>query len=331
MSTNINSKVNGLVIDSFSYNNRPIIMMKGNEYISDFHLHCTSSVDLILYTDYLKSLVNNKLNFSTTSDFKFKHSTVTDNSGVTDVEKFKELLLKQTLKNVPIEDKTEAKNLLKDRYVYLFDFEHPFNNERYYVLLDRYFRDFLIIPNLLFLNVKGLSLDKSRMIKTISVASSNSDRNFLGGSRNTALSTTATSNRYDVDNGLKLGNSITDISDTFSLQDISVGLVYLNNRFYNGEKFISCKFKDGKDNSYHSINKDYEAYICINFGKLSNYLKPTTDLQTYYKSLNIKTIIPQPIGNEKHYIEPVRNYLDDGIEPSIDINKQEFCVMLKVL
>lgn len=327
--SNLRQQVNQKVIESFSYQNRPMIMMDGASYISDFHLHCSSSVDLILYTDYLKSLISKKLDVNTISTLKFKHSTVISSDNITNVEEYQKECLKQTLERVS-SDENKAKTILQNRYCYLFDFEHPFTNERYYVLIDRVFRDFIIVQNLSFLNVKGLSLSSSLMIKSIAVGSTSNNKSFLSGNSNQSISTSVSKSEITIEDSLNLGNTMDDILDSFTLTNIEVGLLYLNNRYYNGEKFITCKFKDGADSSYFSVNKDYEAFICISFGTLTNYLKSSTDLDSFYNTFNIKTIIPRQTTKEKYCIEHVRNYLDDN-SPSIDIRTQEFCVLLKVL
>lgn len=285
------------------------------------------SCNLTLMTSYIKGLL-----FDTTpvdhtpGDYVFRHNIALPS--VSD-PKLVQKVQDEHFKRVYPRDAGIAKEIVRNRYEFLFRFTNPLSHTKYTCLLDRVYRELLITSDLeLLMNPFPVTSTEETSLYTQVVAGA--DNNII--KLNDVDGGTSSTGELEKDNYFRLGLDYDDLKDpgtlAASMTDVTISLFKANTNYMNGDKFLSNEF--GTKN-YKLLNKDQKIYMCLNLGKLDKFFKNTNKLETFAKQMNFFSLVPERNGGYSYNPSlPVITDAQGNVTDKIDLTRDEFFILMNL-
>lgn len=284
------------------------------------------SCNLTLLTPYIKGLLFDTTPVDTTPlDYAFRHNIALPS--VTDTKLVKEVQ-DEHFKRVYNRDTGIAKEIVRNRYEFLFRFTNPLTHTKYTCLLDRVYRELLITSDLeLLMNPFPVTSTTETSLYTYVVAGA--DNTII---KMTDVDTGALIGELEKDNYFRLGLDYDDLKDPGTLAaamtDVRLSLFKANTNYMNGDKLLSNEFGT---NNYKLLNRDQKIYMCLNLGKLDKFFKNTNKLETFMKQMNFYSLVPERNGGYSYNPSvPVITDPQGNITDKIDLTRDEFFILLSL-
>lgn len=285
-----------------------------------------SSCNLTLLTPYIKGLLFDTTPVDNTPlDYAFRHNIALPS--VTDAKLVKEVQ-DEHFKRVYNRDAGIAKEIVRNRYEFLFRFTNPLTHTKYTCLLDRVYRELLITSDLeLLMNPFPVTSTTETSLYTYVVAGA--DNTII---KMTDVDTGALTGELEKDNYFRLGLDYDDLKDPGTLAavmtDVRLSLFKANTNYTNGDKLLSNEFGT---NNYKLLNRDQKIYMCLNLGKLDKFFKNTNKLETFMKQMNFYSLVPERNGGYSYNPSvPVITDPQGNITDKIDLTRDEFFILLSL-
>ena len=323
-------RLHQLVTDITDYATRKVNSFKGGKSISGFNLGVDHEVVMLYQSEALTKLIKESIPLTKNSydGFTLTSSIVPtkDDWIYNDFnnEKVKEKIVNIKNKKLGYGDVALGAKVSVKRYEVLGSFKHPITNVDLSLILDRYFRDLLLVEGLDFF-LEPYILEAQEAYNTplanATVIHLGSAGNEVGIKTLPAMFNSVSSKMdgIDVENAGYLGLT-KDLNDTIDVSDMKVGLITLNSGAITGDNYYNYILTTGNDKGNKNyVNRENKTYLILELGTLTKFMKPGS----YDNLLNtrvIHTLIP---SRTKYQIVRLNQ-----TNHKLSLNDAKFCVII---